>query len=88
MSPVSRSPASIFLRAAWFHCSESSPVDTGSIGRDGAVGLMAALGAHNAWCRAVVHIPVSGVQISVSIICDSVGVNTWGWPAVFASSGR
>jgi CRP-like cAMP-binding protein len=54
---------------------DGSAVDTGSIGRDGAVGLMAALCAHKAWCRAVVHIPVSGVQISVARLAEAASRN-------------
>jgi CRP-like cAMP-binding protein len=50
---------------------EGSAVDTGSIGRDGAVGLMAGLGAHKAWCRAVVHIPVSAIQISAARLAEA-----------------
>jgi CRP-like cAMP-binding protein len=50
---------------------EGLAVDTGSIGREGAVGLMAGLGAHKALTRAVVHVPVSAAQISVARLAEA-----------------
>jgi len=50
---------------------EGLAVDTGSIGREGAVGLMAGLGAHKALTRAVVRIPASAAQISVASLADA-----------------
>src|SRR5215216_7100685 len=44
--------------------SDGHAIDTGSIGREGAVGLMAGLGVHKALTRAVVHVPVSAAEIS------------------------
>jgi CRP-like cAMP-binding protein len=45
-------------------------VETASIGRDGAVGITAALGAPIAHSRAVVHLPVRAVQIPAARLAD------------------
>jgi CRP-like cAMP-binding protein len=42
---------------------EGHAVDTASIGREGAVGLMVGLGGHTALSQAVVHLPVRAAQI-------------------------
>jgi CRP-like cAMP-binding protein len=50
---------------------EGPAIDTGSIGRDGAIGLIAGLGAHTALTRAVVHVPVSAAQIPVTRLAQA-----------------
>jgi CRP-like cAMP-binding protein len=46
-------------------------IDACSIGREGAIGLMAGLGAPKAFSRAVVRIPVSASQISVARLAEA-----------------
>ena len=50
---------------------EGHAVDTGSIGREGAIGLTAGLSAQKAVTRAVVHVPVSAAQISVARLAEA-----------------
>jgi CRP-like cAMP-binding protein len=50
---------------------EGTAVDTCSIGREGAVGLMAGLGAQKTLTRAVVHVSVSAAQISVVHVAEA-----------------
>jgi len=50
---------------------EGHAVDTASIGREGAVGLSAGLGAQIAHCTAVVQLPVQAAQISAARFADA-----------------
>jgi len=47
-------------------------VETASIGREGMVGIMAALGAPIARNRAVVHLPVHAAQLPAAMLADMV----------------
>jgi CRP-like cAMP-binding protein len=49
---------------------EGHAVDTASIGREGAIGLMAGLGAQTALSRAVVQLPVRAAHISAQRLAD------------------
>jgi CRP-like cAMP-binding protein len=45
-------------------------IETANVGRDGAVGITAALGAPVACNRAVVYLPVRAAQIRISVLAD------------------
>jgi CRP-like cAMP-binding protein len=50
---------------------DNHAVDTCSIGREGAIGLTAGLGAETSFSRAVVQIPVSAAQIPVERLAEA-----------------
>jgi CRP-like cAMP-binding protein len=49
---------------------DGQAIETASIGRDGAIGVMAALGPRIACSRAIVHLPGRAVQISTARLTD------------------
>ena len=50
---------------------EGQAIDTASIGRDGAIGLSAGLGAHTALSRAVVQLPGRAAQIAPGRLAEA-----------------
>lgn len=49
---------------------EGHAIDTTMVGREGAIGLAAGLGCHNAWSRAVVELPGRAVHMPASRLVE------------------